>query len=73
MDIVQRHAIFQSCHNNVKMTKYFAKYILHKIRTDTQIKYYKAVARPIKLYGSETWVTTKRDRTRLEAVEMCFL
>ena len=25
------------------------------------------------LYGSETWVTTKRDMTRLEAAEMRFL
>jgi hypothetical protein len=27
----------------------------------------------MKLYGSETWVTTKRDMTRLEAAEMHFL
>ena len=26
-----------------------------------------------RLYGSETWVTTKRDMTRLEAAEMRFL
>ena len=32
------------------------------------------VARPtLLLYGSETWVTTKRDMTRLEAAEMRFL
>ena len=31
------------------------------------------VARPSLMYGSETWVTTKRDMTRLEAPEMCFL
>jgi hypothetical protein len=35
--------------------------------------FYKIVARPAVLYGSETWVTTKRDMTRLEAAEMCFL
>jgi len=34
---------------------------------------YKVVARPTLLYGSETWVTTKRDFTHLEAAEMCFL
>ena len=28
------------------------------------------VARSTLLYGSETWVTTKRDMTRLEAAEM---
>jgi len=46
---------------------------LKKTRTDTQIKFYKVVARPTLLYGSEAWVTTKRDMTRLEAAEMRFL
>jgi len=31
------------------------------------------IARPSLLCGSETWVTTKRDMTRLEAAEMPFL
>jgi uncharacterized Fe-S cluster-containing protein len=31
------------------------------------------VARPPLLYGSETWVPTKRERTRLEAAEMRFV
>ena len=46
---------------------------LKKTRTDTQMKFYKVVARPSLLYGSETWVTTKRDMTGLEAAEMRFL
>ena len=37
------------------------------------MKFYKAVARPSLPYGSETWVTTKRDTTGLEAAEMPFL
>ena len=37
------------------------------------MKLYKVVARPTLLYGSETWVTTKRVMTSLEAAEMCFL
>jgi hypothetical protein len=37
------------------------------------MKLYKVVARPTLLYGSETWVTAKRDMTRLEAAEMRFL
>jgi hypothetical protein len=37
------------------------------------MKLYKVVARPSLLYGSETWVTTKRNMTRLEAAEMRFL
>ena len=46
---------------------------LKKTHTDTQTKFYKVVARPTLLYGSETWVTTKRDMTCLEAAEMRFL
>jgi len=37
------------------------------------MKLHKVVARPTLLYGSETWVATKRDMTRLEAAEMRFL
>jgi len=33
----------------------------------------KVVARQSLLYGSETWVTTKRDMTGLEAADMRFL
>ena len=46
---------------------------LKKTRTDTQMKFYKVVARPTLLYGSKTWVTTKRNMTYLEAAEMRFL
>jgi len=37
------------------------------------MKFYKVVATPSLLYGNETWVTTQRDMTRLEAAEMRFL
>ena len=37
------------------------------------MKFYKVVASPSLLYGSETWVNTTRDMTRLEAAEMRFL
>ena len=37
------------------------------------MKFSKVVARPSLLYGSETWVTTTQDMTRLEAAEMRFL
>jgi hypothetical protein len=46
---------------------------LKQTRTDTQIKFHKTVARPTLLYGSETWVTTKRGMTRLEAAEIRLL
>jgi hypothetical protein len=37
------------------------------------MQFYTVVARPSLLYGSEKWVTTKRDMTGLEAAEMRFL
>jgi hypothetical protein len=46
---------------------------LKKTPADIQMTFYKAVARPSLLYGSKTWVTTKRDMTRLEAAEMRFI
>ena len=46
---------------------------LKKTHTNTEMKFYKVVARPTLLYGSDIWVTTKRDMTRLEAAEMHFL
>ena len=46
---------------------------LKNTRTETQMKFYKVVARPSLLYGSETWVTTKRAMTGLEDAEMRFL
>jgi hypothetical protein len=46
---------------------------LQKTGRDSQMKFYKFVARPELLCGSETWVTAKRAMTGLEAAEMCFL
>jgi len=37
------------------------------------MEFYKFVARPSLLYGSETWEATKRDMTGLEAAEMRFV
>jgi len=37
------------------------------------MKFYKVAARPSLLYGSEAWVTTKRDMTCPEAAGMRFL
>ena len=55
------------CEQNVE----FLNFVLHK--RALEINVYKVVARPTLLYGSETWVITKRDMTRLEAAEMRFL
>jgi len=46
---------------------------LKKTHTNTQMKFYKVVVSPTLLYGSETWVTTKRDMACLEAAEMRLL
>jgi len=46
---------------------------LKKTCTHTHMKFYKVVARPTLLYGSETWVTMKQDMTCLEAAEMRFI
>jgi hypothetical protein len=53
---------FQNIHGTIRKH-------LKKTRTDTQMKFYKVVARPTLLYGGETWLTTKRDMTRLEAAD----
>jgi len=37
------------------------------------MKFYKVVARPSLLYGSETWINMQIEMTRLEAAEMRFL
>ena len=37
------------------------------------MKFCKVVARPALLYGSETWVNTKRNVTPLEAAEVLFI
>jgi hypothetical protein len=42
-------------------------------RPDAQIKFCKTVAVSTGLYGSEAWVMSARDRSRLQAVEMHFL
>ena len=44
-----------------------------KTSIDSQMIFYEVVARPTLLYGSETWVTTTRDMTCLEATGMRFV
>ena len=46
---------------------------LEKTGTDTETIFYKVIARPSLLYGSETWVTKTRNMTCLEATEMSSL
>ena len=46
---------------------------MKKTSTEAQIKLYKVAARPTLLYGSETWVTNKREDSRITAAKMRFL
>ena len=46
---------------------------LKKTSLEAQVKLDKVVARPTLLYGSETWVTIKREDSRITASEMRFL
>jgi hypothetical protein len=39
----------------------------------TQQKFYKVMATPTLLYGSETWILNARDKSRIQASEMRFL
>ncbi|KAJ4434804.1 hypothetical protein ANN_23375 [Periplaneta americana] len=49
------------------------KTLRQKTRKDTRLKFYKTIAVPVLLYGSESWVTNKRSLSRIQSVEMNFL
>jgi hypothetical protein len=44
-----------------------------KVRKVTLLRFYKIMAIPTLMCGSECWTLTKRQKSRLEAVEMRFL
>lgn len=46
---------------------------LKSTRKETKIKFYKVMAVPMLLYGSEFWILTKKEERRIEAAEMKFL
>jgi hypothetical protein len=39
----------------------------------TQIKFYKVMAVPVLMYGSENWSLNRSDKREIEAAEMIFL
>ena len=45
----------------------------NKTRKDTQLKFCRVMAVPMLLYGTESWITRKRDKNRIQAAEMKFL
>jgi hypothetical protein len=47
--------------------------VKNKSRKETRLKFYKTVAIPALMYGSEIWVPTKKVQTRIQSTEMNFL
>jgi hypothetical protein len=47
--------------------------LTNKTRKVTQLKFYKAMAAPVLLYGSETWALKRSDKRKIETSEMRFL
>jgi len=45
----------------------------NKTRKDTKIKLYKTMAVPSLMFGSETWVDTKRNQSKIQSAEIKFL
>jgi len=46
------------------------KTLKKKTRKETQLKFYKVMATPVLLYGSETWTMGRQDLSRIQAAEM---
>lgn len=45
----------------------------HTASKETKIKFYKVMATPVILYGSELWTKTRKQESRIQATEMRFL
>jgi hypothetical protein len=45
----------------------------NKTRKDTMLKFYKVMAVPVLMYGSESWSMNRADRRRVEAAEKKYL
>lgn len=67
IDINGKIAKFNKMNGTIRRT------LKRKVRKETIMKFYKVIAIPTCLYGSETWTMTKRDISRLQAAEMRFL
>ena len=44
-----------------------------KTQFSTQIKFYRVIAVPILMYGSENWSLNRSDKRKIEAAELRFL
>ncbi|XP_039301198.1 uncharacterized protein LOC120356339 [Nilaparvata lugens] len=66
-DVERKIGKFQSICGNISRT------LGKKARKETIMKFYRMMAAPVLLYGSESWITTKSQESRLQAAEMRFL
>ena len=49
------------------------KTLKNKVTKSTKLKLYKTMAVPLILYGSESWIERKRDKSNIQSAEMRFL
>lgn len=67
LDIEKKIGKFQVVCGNISRT------LGKQARRETIMKFYRIMAAPVLLYGSESWVTTKPLESRVQAAEMRFL
>ena len=66
-DIENKINKFQSICGTINRT------LQNKTRKDTKLKFYKVMAVPVLMYGSESWILKEADKNKIQAAEMRFL
>lgn len=66
-DVIQKLYKFQYMCGTISRT------LKNKTRVDTQLKFYKTMAVPMLMYGSENWALNRSDVRKVETSEMKFL
>jgi hypothetical protein len=61
---IQERDVNMKIQNSQKIRGTISKTLNNKTRKDTLMKFYKTMAVPILSYGSESWVTSKKIKTR---------
>ena len=57
----------------VRMCGTISRTLNGKTQLSTQIKFYKVIAIPVLMYGSENWSLNRSDKRKIEAAEMRYL
>ena len=55
------------------MSNYISRILKGKTQLSTQIKFYKVMAVPVLMYGSENWSLNRWDKRKIEVAEMRML